>query len=159
MPTVLVLFQSDTEVTEQLALAVAVGAVEAQAAIRLRRLAAPNAPEIAHKGYGKLQEADLLWADTIAVGLESLTANPGELDSLLQQLSTLGPTQLSGKQAWTFGPSGLTNSPSPAQSLIEAALEFAGITLISDTQIAAHAATDLTPQMKQAGRLSAAPRQ
>jgi flavorubredoxin len=159
MPTVLVLFQSDTEVTEQLALAVAVGAVEAEAAIRLRRLASANAAEIAHKGYGKLQEADLVWADTIAVGLESPTANPGELDSLLQQLSALGPAKLAGKQAWTFGPTGLTDSPSQAQSLIEAALEFAGVTLMSDIPVGGDTAAEPLAQMKRAGHFSAAPQQ
>jgi hypothetical protein len=61
MSNVLVMFQADTEHTEQMALAVGVGAVEAEASIRLRRLAAPGAIEVAHRGYGKLQAADLLW--------------------------------------------------------------------------------------------------
>ncbi len=155
MPTVLVLFQSDTELTEQLALAVAVGAVEAEAGIRLRRLASPDAAEIAHRGYGQLQEADLLWADTIAIGLERHTPRPGELDPLLQQLSQLGPAKLTGKRAWTFNPAGLAASPSPSQTLIEAALEFAGITLLPTTPLAAANTTDLTTQMNLAGHLSA----
>ena len=37
MSNVLVMFQADTEHTEQMALAVGVGAVEAEASIRLRR--------------------------------------------------------------------------------------------------------------------------
>ncbi len=86
MSNVLVVFQTDTEHTEQLALAVGVGAVEAEASIRLRRLAAPGAAEVAHKGYGKLQAADLLWADTVVVGLESPTPRPEELDALLSLL-------------------------------------------------------------------------
>ncbi len=59
MSNVLVIFQADTERTEQLALAVADGAVEAEGSIRLRRLAAPGAVEVAHKSYGKLNPADL----------------------------------------------------------------------------------------------------
>ena len=83
MSNVLVMFQADTEHTEQMALAVGVGAVEAEASIRLRRLAAPGAVEVAHKGYGKLQAADLLWANTIVIGLESPTPKPEELRRLV----------------------------------------------------------------------------
>ena len=75
MSNVLVMFQADTEHTEQMALAVGVGAVEAEASIRLRRLAAPRAVEVAHRGYGKLQAADLLWADSVAIALESPIPN------------------------------------------------------------------------------------
>ena len=155
MPSVLVLFQSDTEATEQLALAVAVGAVEAEASIRLRRLATPDAAEVAHKGYGQLQEADLLWADTIVVGLDSPTPRPNELDSLLHHLANLDPARLTGKQAWTFGPTGPVTAPSPAQALVEAALEFAGITLIPTAPL--NTTPDLPTRMKRAGRLSATP--
>jgi hypothetical protein len=70
MSNVLVIFQADTEATEQLALAVGVGAVEAEGSIRLRRLAAADAVEVGHRSYGKLQAPDLLWANTIVVGLE-----------------------------------------------------------------------------------------
>src|SRR5271154_4988373 len=103
MSNVLVIFQADTEQTEQLALAVAVGAVEAEANIRLPRLAAAGAVEVAHKGYGKLQAADLLWADTVVVGLESATPRVEELEGLLSLLTELDPGRLEGKRAWTFG--------------------------------------------------------
>src|SRR5258706_5759361 len=83
MNNVLVMFQADTECTEQMALAVAVGAVEAEANIRLRRLAAPHAVEVIHKGYGKLQAADLLWANSLAIGLESPAPKSEELGGLL----------------------------------------------------------------------------
>ena len=49
MSHVLVVFQADTEQTEQLALAVGVGAVESEAGIRLRRLRTPGAVEVGHK--------------------------------------------------------------------------------------------------------------
>jgi hypothetical protein len=68
MGRVLIIFQANSEAMEQLALAVAVGAVEAEGAIRLRRLAAADAPELAHKSYGRLQEDDLRWADVIVAG-------------------------------------------------------------------------------------------
>ncbi len=100
MSNVLVMFQADSEQTEQLALAVAVGAVEAEASIRLRRLAAPGAVEVAHKGYGKLQSIDLLWADTIVVGLESPTPRIEELEGLLSLLSAIDRDELDGKRAW-----------------------------------------------------------
>src|ERR1700753_2029782 len=101
MSKVLVVFQSDTEHTEQLALAVAVGAVEAEGSIRLRRLAAEDAVEGAHRGDGGLQAADLQWADTVVVGLESESPRAEELNGLLQLLSEGDPGQLTGKQAWT----------------------------------------------------------
>ena len=103
MSNVLVIFQADTERTEQMALAVGVGAVEAEANIRLRRLAAPGTAELAHKGYGKLQEADLLWANTVVVGLESPRPKAAELNGLLSLLSAVDPGRLAEGRR---GPSG-----------------------------------------------------
>ena len=69
---VLVVFYSRGGSTEKLALAAAVGAVQARANIRLRRL--PDAAELAEcneetarmrKEYVTPAEADLLWADAI----------------------------------------------------------------------------------------------
>ena len=130
MSNVLVIFQADTEHTEQMALAVAVGAVEAEANIRLRRLAAPGAVEVAHKGYGKLQAADLLWADTIVVGLESSTPRAEELEGLLSLLGELDRVQFEGKQAWTFGPEGMTMNRTESQIFIESALHVAGLAVL-----------------------------
>jgi flavorubredoxin len=124
MSNVLVIFQADTEHTEQMALAIAVGAVEAQASIRLRRLAASGAVEVAHKGYGKLQASDLLWADTIVVGLESPIPKSEELDALFTTLGAINPDQLKGKKAWTFNPE---LAPTQAQILVKSALSAAGI--------------------------------
>src|ERR1700679_1951638 len=130
MSNVLVIFQADTEATEQLALAVGVGAVEAEGSIRLRRLAPAGAVEVGHKGYGKLQEADLLWANTIVVGLESPGPRAEELDGLLSLLSGADPGELGGKQAWTFGAEGLVGDRTEAQVFVESALQVAGVVVL-----------------------------
>jgi hypothetical protein len=154
MSNVLVLFQTDCEHTEQMALAVAVGAVEAEGSIRLRRLATAVAVDVVHKGYGKLQQADLLWADTVVVGLESAQPRADELAGLLQLLSELDPGQLNGKQAWTFGPDGLVAVQTEAQVFVESALRVAGFTVLSAGVLDSGLTDDITEKMKQAGRLS-----
>ena len=149
MSNVLVIFQADTEHTEQMALAVGVGAVEAGANIRLRRLAVPGAVEVGHKGYGKLQAADLLWAHTVVAGLESPTPKEEELRHLLSPLGTIDPIELRGKQAWTFCAESTAANRTAAQLVVEGALHAAGITVLP----AAVLNTDDTmEQMKQAGR-------
>ena len=155
MSNVLVIFQADTERTEQMALAVGVGAVEAEANIRLRRLAAPGTAELAHKGYGKLQEADLLWANTMVVGLESPRPKAAELDGLLSLLSAVDPGQLGGKQAWTFGPDGLSQDRTEAQVFVESSLQIAGLVVLPANVLHFAAGNDMTEQMKEAGRMSA----
>jgi hypothetical protein len=155
MSNVLVMFQADTEHTEQMALAVGVGAVEAEASIRLRRLAAPGAVEVAHKGYGKLQAADLLWANTVVIGLESPTPRTEELGGLLSLLSEIGPGDLNGKQAWTFNPEGLISGGSEAQNLVESALRVAGMVVLPMEILGAESGEDLIGQRKQVGRFLA----
>lgn len=150
MSHVLILFQSNTEPVEQLALAVAVGAVEAEALIRLRRLSTPDAPEVAHKSYGKLQAADLIWADTIAVGLEAPAPNPEELNPLFQLLKA---GDFTSKRGWTFNPDGPDAPPTEAQLQVMQALSEAGIILLSLGE--AVASEDLHTRMKHCGHLSA----
>jgi hypothetical protein len=152
MSNVLVVFQSDTEHTEQLALAVAVGAVEAEGSIRLRRLAAEGAVEVAHKGYGRLQAADLQWADTVVVGLESESPRAEDLNGLLQLLSGVDPGQLTGKQAWTFGSKGVRVLRSEAQIFVESALRIAGMVLIPEEALEFGSEGDAMERMKEAGR-------
>jgi hypothetical protein len=154
MSNVLVLFQTDCEYTEQMALAVAVGAVEAEGNIRLRRLATAFAVDVVHKGYGKLQQADLLWADTVVAGLESETPRAEELAGLLQLLSELDPGELNGKQAWTFGPDGLVAGQTEAQIFVESALRVAGFMVIPAARLESGPADGMTEKMKEAGRLS-----
>jgi hypothetical protein len=152
MSNVLVIFQADTEHTEQMALAIAVGAVEAQASIRLRRLAAPGAVEVAHKGYGKLQVADLLWANAVVVGLESPTAKADELDDLLSLSRAADPKKFDGKQAWTFSPESMFNAPTDAQIFVESALRVAGFTVLpSDTSTSGSEDNEID-FLKQTGR-------
>ncbi|NYF50481.1 hypothetical protein [Tunturiibacter gelidoferens] len=146
MSHVLVIFQADTEHTEQLALAVGVGAVEAEAGIRLRRLRKPGAAEIGHKGYGTLREADLLWADTIVVGLEDERSETEEVDGLLAALADLHPAQMVGKTAWTFG---IAPSKTEAQRVVDEALLAAGL---KPFPAEATEVVDATERMKDIGR-------
>jgi hypothetical protein len=152
MSNVLVMFQADSEHTEQMALAVGVGAVEAEASIRLRRLAAPGAVEVAHRGYGKPQAADLLWANIVVIGLESPSPRTEELDGLLSLLTEIDPGELNGKQAWTFNPGGLITGRSEAQFLVESAVQRAGIEVLRMEIESAGASEDLISRMKDIGR-------
>jgi hypothetical protein len=152
MSNVLVMFQADTEHTEQMALAVGVGAVEAEASIRLRRLAAPGAVEVAHKGYEKLQATDLLWANIVVIGLESPTPKTKELAGLLSLLKEIDPGELNGKQAWTFNPKEVIAGRSEAQQLVESALRSAGIVVLPMEIGSAGAKEDLISRMKATGR-------
>jgi hypothetical protein len=150
MSNVLVMFQADTEHTEQMALAVGVGAVEAEASIRLRRLAAPGAAEVAHKGYGKLKAADLLWANSVVIGLESPTPKTEELGGLLSLLSEINPGDLKGKRAWTFNPGNVTER-SEAQNQVESALRVVGIDVLPMESLPAGSGEDLITRMKEVG--------
>jgi hypothetical protein len=155
MSNVLVMFQADTEHTEQMALAVGVGAVEAEASIRLRRLAAPGAVEVAYKGYGKLQASDLFWANTVVIGLESPTPKSGELGGLLSLLIEIEQGELKGKQAWTFHPESLVLGKSEAQNVVESALQLAGMVLPTMEIPSAGSGEDLISRMKEVGHLLA----
>jgi hypothetical protein len=150
MAHVLIVFQADTEATEQLALAVAVGAVEAEASIRLRRLTHPGSPELGHQGYGQLQGSDLAWADTIAVLLESPT--PADLAALLDLLAAMPPAA---------GPkrSSILDMSKPPNLLSEAladAFRAAGIASFEIFQNADAAQEELLAAMKRAGHQAAA---
>ena len=153
MSHVLVVFQADTEQTEQLALAVGVGAVESEAGIRLRRLRMPGAVEVGHKDYGTLREADLLWADTVVVGLEGEGAGTEELNGFLAILEGLEAGQLRGKAAWTFSALGIAPEKTEAQRVVEEAFRTVGIpplpSVVSDAVLNGK---DTTEQMKEVGR-------
>jgi len=149
MSRVLILFQANTEAVEQLALAVAVGAVEAEGSIRLRRLTAPDAPELGHKSYGTLHSADLSWADVIIVGLEDPAPNPAELAPLFDLLQQ---TPLAAKRGWTFGPNGPGLPPTKAQCTVAAALEAANVTLLAP--VTTPGSDNAIASMKECGRAS-----
>jgi hypothetical protein len=82
MSNVLVIFQSFCGKTEKLALAAAVGAVQARASIRLRRLtdSGEDVPECREtlermrKEYVPPQPADAIWADAIIIALKGKVA-------------------------------------------------------------------------------------
>jgi len=110
---VLVVFYSRCGATEKLALAAAVGAVQARANIRLRRL-----PDVTEKSecaeetfrmrreYVHPAEADVLWADAIVFLLpEKLQPSSGECTAyfeLLRRLNAEG--KLEGKTGATETP-------------------------------------------------------
>ena len=154
MSSVLVVFQAETEHTEQIALAVAVGAVEAEGSIRLRRMAAAGAVEVGHKGYGTLTMGDLLWAGTVVVGLEAERPRAEELEGLLHLLGEIGPEQVEGKQAWTFAGKGVVVERTEAQIFVESALRVAGLTLTPVEALGFGAEGDEMERMKEAGRRS-----
>jgi len=87
MINVLVIFDSCSGATETLALAAAVGAVQARANIRMRRLP-DNSPESnetlarMRREYVPPTAADALWADAVIVGMNrkicGTAANPAD---------------------------------------------------------------------------------
>ena len=97
---VLVVFYSRCGTTEKLALAAAVGAVQARANIRLRRL--PDVTEVAQCGdeiarmrkeYVAPAEGDILWADAIIFVLPpELDASSAECAAYLVLLRRLNKT-------------------------------------------------------------------
>ena len=150
MSHVLILFQSNTEPIERLALAVAVGAVESEGLIRLRRLAAPGAPEVGHQSYGTIKRADLEWADTVVVGLEHSEPVAEELGPLLELLSEGG---LAGKRGWTFTEAGPDGQRTATQALVEGALREAEIS-VGLPRALVEPSGDLADTMKALGQLS-----
>src|SRR5256885_9739461 len=101
---VLVVFYSRCGTTEKLALAAAVGAVQARANIRLRRL--PDVSEVTECGeevarmqkeYVAPAEADVLWADAIIFllppELDTSSAECSAYLDLLRRLNKMGAGQ------------------------------------------------------------------
>jgi hypothetical protein len=100
MPNFLILFQAAQETTEQLALALGLGAVQRGANIRLRLLS-PEATANMHQGYGRLKAADVEWADVIAVGLEAHQP-ASELEPLFVILADFPADALAGKLGYVY---------------------------------------------------------
>jgi hypothetical protein len=148
MSNVLVVFQANSEEVEQLALSIAVGAVESEALIRLRRLAAADAPEVGHKSYARLQAGDLMWAEICVVILEDAVPNFEELDPMLDLLSEI---ERRGVLAWTLGAGGPDAPKTEAQSVVERALRDAGFLVM---QPDSPDPEDQIPPMKRLGRLA-----
>jgi hypothetical protein len=72
---ILVIFESRTGATEKLALAAAVGAVQARANIRMRRLPDSGKSQDSNEELGRMRKeyvaparADAVWADAVIIG-------------------------------------------------------------------------------------------
>jgi hypothetical protein len=105
---VLIVFHSTAGATEQLALAVGVGAIQARADIRLRRLppAQASAPEAAPgqlrqtfqrmaRDYVEPRQPDVIWADVVVLAASADGAS--QVESFVAQLPAFTP--LDGKVA------------------------------------------------------------
>ena len=86
---VLVIFGSPSELTEQLASAAAVGAVQGRASIRIRRLSTPEESSLLpndslirmQREYVSPTVADAVWADGIIIAMQNKIAGlPMQLD-------------------------------------------------------------------------------
>jgi NAD(P)H dehydrogenase (quinone) len=106
---VVIVFCSPGGSTEKLALAAAVGAVQARANIRLRRLPyQPHANEVEsermEREYIAPREVDTLWADAIVFGMPaSMEGLSAELNGYFESLAGLNEhRRLDGKVAAAF---------------------------------------------------------
>jgi NAD(P)H dehydrogenase (quinone) len=140
--TVLIIFYSRSGETEKLALAAAVGAVQARANIRLRRLSdavteiLPECRETfdrMRKEYVPPAEPDIVSADAIIVGVPAgFTALSVELGEFLDLLKRLAPAgKLEGKVAAIFSSRGNIDDASEASlmSVSTAILRLGFITM------------------------------
>jgi len=71
LENILVIFEATEERTEGLALALGLGAVQHGANIRLRHLNPSPIANLVHQSYGRLKVDHLLWAEGIAIVLET----------------------------------------------------------------------------------------
>lgn len=126
MTNFLIAFQATEEWTEGLALALGLGAVQRGGNIRLRHLGDPGAARLAHQGYGRIKADDLLWAECVAVGVES--ARPeAELEELLTPVRTVPDgVALERKRAVVFGAS------AAGVAYVGEALRGAGFALLAE---------------------------
>lgn len=125
---VLVVFQSKSGSTEQLALAAAVGAVQGRANIRLRSLQdVPAEAEAGNTDYIAPREADTLWADAIVAGMPagpcSLSAGFERYFDSLKALRNQGKLEAKIGAAFTHG---------FAADALLAAMRRAGLTTLPD---------------------------
>jgi len=139
---VVVTFYSRGGVTERLATAAAVGAVQARAGIRMRRLADadpaatlqryPEAQESLarmHREYVPPREADVQAADALIVGLPAgMTPRSGECSGFFEMLARLGGEgKLAGKVAAAVGADQTLDA-------IAGALSAAGLTVVTSKE-------------------------
>jgi hypothetical protein len=133
----LIAFEATEELTEGLALALGLGAVQRGGNIRLRHLSPADTARLAHQGYGRLKPDDLRWADCLVVGVEAAEPN-GDLDDLLRLVREVGP-ELAGKRALVFSPRG---DESVAAVYLREGLATAGLLVLANE----FCGEDLTPE-------------
>lgn len=147
MRKILVVFQTTQEQTEHLALAVALGAVQGGADIRLRHLDPAPSSQLTHAEYGTLREADLLWADGLVVGVEAASPTE-ELNQFANLIRQLGEQRkLRGKHGWVFGPVTPAGANSDAVVHLDSAMRAAGMVLLEAADAATAANSESMNQM------------
>jgi NAD(P)H dehydrogenase (quinone) len=180
---VLVVFYSRTGVTETQALAVGVGAIQARANIRLRRIrdAVDEKTISAHakwvenrdrmnKEYVAPAAADAAWADAIILAAPyGFSASSSEVAGFLSLLRSLGPGgTLSKKIGGAFVSTSLMGDDDPGVASILSSFESVGMTALPlaqsieqsvvGTAVSTNPAEEYTPELAQAqsyGRLLA----
>jgi len=160
---VLVVFYSRTGVTETLALAAGVGAVQARASIRLRRIrdSADEKTIAEHKAwldnrdrmnkeYVAPTEADVAWADAILLAApHGFNASSPELSGFLKSLkSSASDGNIEKKVAGAFVSTSLGAEDDPARSSILSALAGAGLTVVPSGESNADSTADAQPAEK-----------
>jgi multimeric flavodoxin WrbA len=149
---ILVVFQTTQEPTEHLALAVALGAVQGGADIRLRHLDPSPSSKLTHGEYGTLREADLLWADGFVVGVEADSPTE-QLKQFANTIRQLGEQQkLSGKHGWVFGPKNAGGANSAAVAHLDSVMRSAGMLLLEDASPSEAAIAATSESINQVGR-------
>ncbi len=126
MTNFLIAFQATEELTEGLALALGLGAVQRGGNIRLRHLTPAGqagAARLAHQGYGRIKGDDVVWAECLAVGVEAERPE-AELEELLTAVRAVPDRGgLRRKRAVVFG------SSAAGVAYVGEALRGAGIAL------------------------------
>lgn len=136
MTNFLITFEATQELTEGLALAFGLGAVQRGGNIRLRHLSPAESAHLAHQGYGRLKAEDLAWAECLAVGIEAAELNP-DLEELLRAVRAFaGRDALAAKRAFVFGTDGA------ALAYVREALSDSGMQPIEEDP----AAWELSPE-------------
>lgn len=76
-----------------------------------------------------------------------------DLEDLLSLLSVVESGQLTGRQAWTFGPDGGFHERTEAQIFVESSLRMAGFFILPANFLHFAARSDMLDQMKEADRV------
>jgi hypothetical protein len=125
---VLVIFYAESTAMEGVILACALGAVQAGALIRLRRLAS-DGHRLQHEGYIAPSRQDLEWADVVIVGYEP-SAKAEDIHPFLELLAQHNSKLGKHLKGWCFAQSSEETAPITETSfLLQHAMREAGIDL------------------------------